>query len=203
MTALPRAIQNFRDRTVAYYLRRRLSVLSLGPNDDVYAVIDAATVTARRYGYTKSYTVDAATLGVSERRLISPIESIVLRELGRGLRSEHHVVEPSENPHYRVEVTVHVTGSVYAWPDTPGVTTPPWRAVGPEILVPWSIYDDAWGELRRVQMKAEYDNVWEFSVLCNPQEWAVIDGRDLVGNLCRVIADERVPYGFLRPVERV
>jgi hypothetical protein len=207
--SLPRAIRDFSNhRGVIHYRRQAkpLKAWGLGPDYSIAitpSVDETHTIASERNGYTGGYSVTPEDLGLDERRLIEPMRTPLLREIGEHLREHGRLVEPSENPRYHVEIIVHVTGVVTSWPDVPGVTTPPWSPTGPGIAVPWSIDGKAWRGLRQAREKALYANAWEFSVLCNPEEEWLIADRDLVGNLCRVIPDERVPYGWLRPVERI
>jgi hypothetical protein len=204
---LPRAIRAFGRSHyghVRFRVKARLKAWGLGPDCEPYDILyDEQRISAKKFGFTKTYIVPASALGLSEAVLARPVQGRIRRELGAYLREHGYLVEPGVEPEYRVDIVVTVAARVLAWPDTPGVTTPPWKPLGPEILVPWSVYGDSWDELRRIRSQAQRDNVWEFSVLCNPDEEVHIRDRGLVENICRVIPDERVAYGFLRPVERV
>lgn len=206
-TDLPRAIRAFGRNhygRVRFYVKARLKAWGLGSDCEPYDILyDEQQISAKKFSFTKTCTVPASSLGLSEAVLSRPVQGQIRRELGTYLRKHGYLVEPGVEPDHHVDIVVRVTARILAWPDTPGVTTPPWKPLGPDILVPWSTYDDSWRELRRMKTQAQYDNVWEFSVLCHPDEWAAIVDRDLVTNLCQVIPDERVEDGFLRPVERI
>lgn len=130
-------------------------------------------------------------------------EGPITQRIKEGLLENGYVVGNTDHPDYDVRITVHVIGSVRAWPDVPGVTTPPWRTCAPDIDIPHTL--NGMDQIGRLACESMRNGAWEFVLLCSPddQSFLVHGPGQTIENIARIIPDDRVPRGKLRPAERV
>jgi hypothetical protein len=192
-------------RPISYIQPERTNASQLTMDDRNicgFATLDIRTLHGRRCSVTESMPLDVkeSELTPTQRSMMRTLEEVNRRNLAEALVGEAHVLAADEDePTSNVRVEIVVRTTAMAWPDVPGVTTAPWRPLGPDLLY------GAPGTITRIidlRHQALTDGAWEFAMLVHPDFIAPAMFGPLE-SLGRLIPDPRIYYGLVRPCERI